>query len=328
MSIGAYLESEVVEKKRSVLTSGLLRKFNSATFFNELSDFLDKRDDIVPLYLESKTGENGNRIISVSETKGSADRVFLIKPVGSEDSASALWKRDIEEVRSEMVAKRPSLWTPQYATVSSDVCDERKVTVVTSIPPAPQKTIPTVSSVKSTQPAVKTSQQTIKSNPIAVKTSQTAAVSAPAALAPQKKQIKYQIPKDRLDDPDEVSMKSEETKENGEHHSPEVLVEASAESPVTKRQKVEEDTEMVTSSEPQYREVTIKKKVIVTEYEMGPSGEMIVKDVEKMVEETKMELVKPVVAKKQAPMASQGKKEPKPAKPGQGTLTGFFKPKN
>jgi methionine-rich copper-binding protein CopC len=309
MSVGAYLESEVVEKKRSVLTSSLLRKFNSANFFNELNDFLEKREDIVPFYLESQTRENGSRIISVSETKGSVDRVFLIKPVGGEESTSAIWKRDIEEVKTEMVASRPSLWTPKYASVSSDACEVRMVITPT---PVAHATV-TNSSVKSTQASVKTSKPAV--------------VSAPAALVPEKKQIKYEIPKDRLDDPDQAPMKSEETKENGEHYSPEVLVEASPDSPVSKRQKV--DAEMVASSEPQYREVTIKKKVIVTEYEMGPSGEMIVKDVEKMVEETKMELVKPVLAKKSAPAAaSQGRKDPKPAKPGQGTLTGFFKPKN
>jgi hypothetical protein len=327
MSISEYLESELLLKRRAILMSGLIRKFGHDSVVQEASKFLNRNTEHVSvLFTHACTGENGNRIITLTEEIGNINNLFSIKPRDSAETPSAMVKRDIEEIRTDMIAARPGLWQPIFATITAETCLEREIKNVT-----PTASKPAIASVG------------VKSAPATLYESSKPKVHAAMeqkkveSSVPEKPRAKFQVPLDRLDDPDselptdkkreEVEMKENSTSSQG---APEVVVS----SPSAKRQRmeepVEEIAESIASSEPQYREVVVKKKVVVTEYEMGPNGEMIVKDVEKMVEETKMELVKP--PSKQSSVRSvaqsQTKKEQKPAKPGQATLTGFFKPKN
>lgn len=342
MSISEYLESEVLEQRRAILMSGLIRKFGSASVAQEAGKFLSSHaEHVSALFTHASVGTEGQRVISLTEDMGDINRLFSIKPRDSVETPSAIVKRDLEEIRADMIAARPGLWQPSFATITAETCLEREIKTVVVPAPNPVSTgKPSTASVgvKSAPANLFTSSKP-KTVAVAEKKVETKPV-APAEKTTAAPRAKFQVPLDRLDDPDselptdkkrqddeEVEMKENSTSSQG---APEVVVS----SPSVKRQRmdepVEEIAESVASSEPQYREVVVKKKVIVTEYEMGPNGEMIVKDVEKMVEETKMELVK--APSKQSSVRSvvqsQTKKDPKPAKPGQATLTGFFKPKN
>jgi hypothetical protein len=119
------------------------------------------------------------------------------------------------------------------------------------------------------------------------------------------------------------------------------VVDAGSSSPVHKRQKLDDEMAAETgpvdspseeSSSPQFRDVVIKKKVVVSEYEMNENGEMIVRDVEKMVEEIVREPVKskpapPSISSIRSGTSGQSSGPKKAPKAGQATLTGFFKPR-
>lgn len=328
MSISEYLESKVLLQKRAILISGLIRKFGHDNVVEEARKFLNiNKEHVSALFTHAFTEENGNRIISLTEEIKDINHLFSIKPRDSSETSSAMVKQDLEEIRADMLAARPGLWKPIFATITAETCLEREIK---NVPTAAFKPEIANIGVKSAPASLLAS---AKPKPVAMEQKKV------ESRVTEKSRAKFQVPLDRLDDPDSelpTDKKREEVemKENSSISSqgaPEVVV---SRSPSAKRQRMEEPmeeiAESIASSEPQYKEVVVKKKVVVTEYEMGPNGEMIVKDVEKMVEETKMELVKP--PSKQSSVRSvaqsQTKKEQKPAKPGQGTLTGFFKPKN
>lgn len=339
MSVLSYLESEILEKRRAVFVSSLLRKFDHKSLLEDAKKFLsDNNDKVSTLFTRATSNEDGTRVISLTSEKNGLEHLFSIKPIDSAESDSAMWKRDLEDIRTEMTKTESNIWEPKFANIGAANCLERQIAIAPSVVTTSKSVTTNGSSTTMSKSGnLFSSSQKVASKPTSVeKKTETTHVE-------KKPLTKFQVPLDRLDDPDSElptdkkrqDEDDEEMKENSDdvtHAAPEVAV-----SPSAKRQRTDTPMEEVvaesiaSSSEPQYREVVIKKKVIVTEYEMGPNGEMIVKDVEKMVEETKMELVKPPSKQpsvKSIGSSSQSKKEPKPAKAGQATLTGFFKPKN
>jgi hypothetical protein len=317
MSVSEFLDSEVIGKKRVTLVSSLLRRFGYSNFFSEIEKFANTNSSQIELLTsESVQQVDGSIDITIVHTEKVTRRLFAVRPRESNETSSAVFKRDMEEVRSEISKSKAGLWTPEYALVGSTSCEERGISVpVISAPvsrPTENKIPKPASSMFSKAPVKSVSASQPK-------------------VEPTRAPVKFQVPLDKLDDPNDTFVDKESPVEK-ENSCSDVVMEApqvvsvsssvaSAESPVAKRQR----------TEPEYREVIIKKKVKVTEYEMGPNGGMIVKDVERMVEEKKMELVRPPSQpmKSASSVSSAGsKKEPKPAKPGQSTLAGFFKPKN
>jgi hypothetical protein len=249
----------------------------------------------------------------------SSKQLFALRALTSGESASSIWKREMEEVRKEMVLVRPGLWNPKHALVSHD-SPQREVAILTQ--EKPQSSKPSAVFAQSAPAQLSVPKTKEKS------------VAQPRAKPVTKK---FEVPLDKLDEPhsnskqDEVEdEKMSVEKENVELEqsaaAPEVaLTISSASSPSAKRQRFEEVESVASSSEPQFRQVTIKKKVVVTEYEMGPNGEMMVKDVEKMVEETKLEPVPPASGRSSINVRPTEKKKDAKATPGQGKLTSFFK---
>ena len=334
MSIASFLEEEVLEKKRTALYSYLVRKYPDSSVLDEISRFLENHSQAVSLIIsQSNTGEDGSHVISLTCSDKFSDRIFAIRPKDSNETFSSVFRRDREDIKAEMTERNNELWTPRHALITPSQKLEMRDIKAPMVSPTPNK--PSISVNKpapigvpsrapsSNAPASVVSKPVV-ANPVSV-------AKKPVVAPP----VKFQVPLDRLDDMNDgfvekKNIEEESVKENSfesaDPSPPQVAltVSSSSVSPAPKRPRTEE---------PEYREVTIKKKVLVTEYEMGPNGEMVVKDVEKMVEETRMELVKPSSqqpATRTAPSSgSSGKKDPpKPAKPGQGTLTGFFKPKN
>ena len=335
----SFLQEELIEKKRSVLFSSLVKRFDfGAELTDGLQTFLKaSQADVVVLSRTSELRPNGELVISlrkIVELPEALSDVFLIQPRDSMESASSVFKRESEATRAAMTASRPALWIPSYALVSSD-CPERAIAVPVI---TPSVSVSGAKSAVGSKSAPSGMGAFVK--PSASSAERKATVTAPVAAvyAPVRAAVKFQIPLDRLD-PDHANEGAhdddepvEAAKENG---APEVAVTVSSESPVAKRPRVDAvesaiSVESSSTSSPKFREVTIKKKVIVTEYAMGPNGEMIVKDVEKMVEETRMEPV--VASRRPAPSSVASSKQSsaptKQAKPGQATLTGFFRPKN
>ena len=344
--VQSFLQEELIEKKRSVLFSSLVKRFDfGAELTDGLQTFLKaSQADVVVLSRTSELRPNGELVISlrkIVELPEALSDVFLIQPRDSMESASSVFKRESEATRAAMTASRPALWIPSYALVTSD-CPERAIAVPVITPSVAVSGVKSAVGSKSAPSGLGAFVKSVESaERSVVKTTVTApvtAVNAPFKAKPSTAGVKFQIPLDRLD-PDQANERAndddepvEAAKENG---APEVAVTVSSESPVAKRPRVDAvesaiSVESSSTSSPKFREVTIKKKVIVTEYAMGPNGEMIVKDVEKMVEETRMEPV--VASRRPAPSSVASSKQSsaptKQAKPGQATLTGFFKPKN
>jgi hypothetical protein len=321
MSVSEFLDSEVIGKKRVTLVSSLLRRFGYFNFFSEIEKFANNNSSQIELLTsESVQQVDGSIDITIVHTEKVTKRLFAVRPRESNETISAVFKRDMEEVRSEISKSKAGLWTPEYALVGSTSCEERGISVPVISAPAAPVSRPTENKIP------KPASSMFSKAPV-----KSVSASQPK-VEPTRAPVKFQVPLDKLDDPNDTFVDKESPVEK-ENSCSDVVMEApqvvsvsssvaSAESPVAKRQR----------TEPEYREVIIKKKVKVTEYEMRPNGGMIVKDVERMVEEKKMELVRPPsqpMKSASSSVSSAGSKnEPKPAKPGQSTLAGFFKPKN
>ena len=348
MSVCEFLESEVIEKKRTALYSFLLRKFGNENVLENINHFFSSNSQLVSLLVsQSSLSSDGAHVISLVNADKVTDRLFAIKPRDSNESYASVFRRDREDVKAEMRACNESLWSPSHALITaSHPLEQRAIRNSTgpasnfSSKPTGQISNPSSKPIgqavnPSSKPIGQTSNASAKPigqtvNPSSKPIGQTVNPSS----KPASTKALFTVPLDRLGDPDDEIEEKEKVIEHSleveqDAAAPQVAVTVSdsSEAPTAKRQRVDGDED-----KPQYREVTIKKKVIVTEYEMGPNGEMVVKDVEKMVEETKLELVKaPHVTnnnnKSNSASSSATRKEPKPAKAGQGTLSGFFKPK-
>lgn len=333
-SVHDFLESEVIDKSRTVLYSSLSARFElDKKFQTGIKSFISKFGQNVKVLIVFTAGSGSGSEETLEIKLRSIDsvefeskpfeklNVFAFRPTTSEESSSSIWKREMEEVRQEMASNRKDLWQSKNAVVIHP-STERNLSVSFQPPPPVATSKPPVSVVKD-KPETK----------------------------------KFQVPLDKLDDDKDEKMSIEKDNEEAKLPAPEIALTISSSSvageeilssnasPQAKRPRVEEAAESIESSsrasgsEPQFREVTIKKKVVVTEYAMGPNGEMIVKDVEKMIEETKLEpvMVMPSNSSKSSrsqPFISRTggekdkKKEPKASAPGQGKLTSFFKAKN
>ena len=316
--VDEFLESEVIEKSRAVLYSSLLSRFASEKQVEYgVKSFLGKSGEKVKVLVVVTTISESDGSIKMSlkeigsmELSGEPLHCFGLWPLTSQESASAVWKREMDDVRKEIVSARPGLWQPKHALVVAESEERQKSMHHPSLPvPKPPP-----------------------------------AVAKPEKSVPQPKKAtkKFEVPLDKLDAPDEETLMEKENEDSSQSQqgAPEVALTIASSSsgvveeevivpPEVKRQRIMPDE--APENLPEFREVTIKKKVIVTEYGMGPNGEMIVRDVEKMVEETKLEkVVAPrAVVTKSVEKKSEAKKPPsKGPAAGQGTLTNFFKAKN
>ena len=355
MAVTDFLESEVIEKSRLVLFSSLLKQFaDPSQIALSTREFIASHPDAVAVHVAVSTESANARTISVVPLEAAGDSAFTyfsLKPKASIESNSAVWKRECEQTKAEIVACRPALWKPHHANVSSD-CPEREIALVTLPPVNAVRSAPTsapASMTASKQTSVsggnklgfaKASTQQVAPPPPAKAEVLPAAIKRPAAA-------KFQVPLDRLDDPDTDMLPEKESsvaEDEARDAAPEIAVTIASSvagadshtSPEPKRARIEAsesgsiDSGVSVGGPVEYRDVVVRKKTIVTEYEMGANGEMIVRDVEKMVEETRREPVRPRMPQRDIPAAAGNgtkKAEPK-AKPGQGTLAGFFKPKN
>lgn len=317
--VDEFLESEVIEKSRAVLYSNLLSRFASEQQVDYgVKSFVGKSGEKVKVLVVVTTISESDGSIKMSlkeiggnEFSGDPLPCFGLWPLTSQESASAVWKREMADVRKEIVSARPGLWQPKHALVVAE-SEERRISIHHP------------------------SQVVAKPPPAATKPEKS--VSQPVKAAK-----KFEVPLDKLDAPDEkMSMEKEnEDSSQSQQGAPEVALTIASSSsgvveeevvvpPEVKRQRMMPD-DQAHENVPEFREVTIKKKVVVTEYGMGPNGEMIVRDVEKMVEETKLEKVvatRAVVTKSVDKKSEVKKPPPKGAAAGQGTLTSFFKSKN
>jgi hypothetical protein len=323
MSITEFLQEEVIGKRKSILVSSLFRQFDYGTVIKGSRAFANMSPDQVTVYVvESSKSHNGEIVLSVATLENAQDKsnIFCFKPKDSIESNSSIWKRESEAVHSEIVNAKPNLYIPSYALVTCE-SSQREISVPVI---APKAQIASLSNPKTSisQPSVSVVKEDKSSK------QKPAPTSRP----------KFQIPLDRLDEPDEKeNSRTPSCPGTPANAPPEVAVsieDSSVGSPDRKRQKtVEEESAPVSvaSSSPQYRQVVIKKKQVVTEYVMGENGEMIVRDVEKMIEEVKTELVPSSAPRSVASIKSSSSgasKVPKPVAPGQGKLTSFFKAKN
>lgn len=346
MSVTEFLTSEVQEKRKAVLVSSLLKRFDHSQVVKESHEF-SSQESVEVFVTVSASSDRGTKL-SVMPLRDARERgfsnfqIFAFKPKDSAESNSAVWKRGCEATRSEIISAKPHLWHPSHAVIVSE-STERQIAVAVVAAPVPVKT--NNSSSSSTSKSGNSGSKLGFTNVSGPKEVKAAPKPVPPA-EPVKRAApaKFQVPLDRLDEP----MLPE--KENSETCHEEAPVVATAEdeatepaSPEPKRARVTDppmetvsssaSVVSVISSEPQFREVVIKRKQIVTEYVMGENGEMIVRDVEKMIEEVRMEQVKPSSVKSLnsnktsgSPTSASGK-GPK-ATPGQFKMTNFFKAKN
>lgn len=357
--IEQYMSVELGERLRTVCSSDLMRKFSQP--FEQVQAVMRK-------FVESSNCID-NVYVAVSETDGSgATRIritrlselgdnhysnegnwwyYLVKP-GRESVASA-WSREIETMKKMAADAAPKLWAGAsvYAGIVSDrEVQERQVQVRVEIPAATSNPAGKSATVASTQNSASNKNKlgfAKQSGPIvAAKQAPqpTVPVSQPtkASVKTTTAAVQYQVPLDSLggECPGTPEREREETETLDmsveQVMGEEMHVDETIASPQSKRQKIEEpvdEPESSPPSSPQFREVVIKKKVVVSEYEMNENGEMIVRDVEKMVEEIVREQVKVPEKKKQpgfgGSSSANNKKKPASSAPsGQGTLTGFF----
>jgi uncharacterized protein (DUF433 family) len=302
MTILTTLQSEIIDRNRAMYVSQMVRRFGDVSAVHQAIAQLPK--DQVDIWM-ARYEESSVSLVKL-EGQGSDQAVpFLVRPKNSIESDESLWKRDRAEVKELIVSARPGLWVgaASVSQILPSSCEERVIQGLTA-PTAPTQSKPPASKAAVAPPTERKIEQQ-KSEP-----------------------KKYTVPLDTLD-PDEIMERKPDVAEDHIVVAPtpapiSVSDNTSVSSPQAKRVKT---TAEEPTGSPRFREVVIKKKVIVTEYSVGENNEMIVKDVEKMVEETVMEHVRPAVPKlkSSAPSSSSGKSAAKPPPAGQATLTGYFK---
>ena len=358
--IEQYMSVELGERLRTVCSSDLMRKFSQP--FEQvqavMKKFVESSNCIDNVYVavSEADGSGGTRIRITRLSELGDNRstnqgnwwYYLVKP-GTESVTSA-WSREIETMKKMAADAAPKLWpgASVYAGIVSDrEVQERQVQVRVEIPAATTSiTAGKSSTVTGTQNSASNKNKlgfAKQCGPIvaAKQTPQpTVPVSQPtkASVKTTTAAVKYQVPLDSLggecpgtpererEETETLEMSAEQVEDEKMH------VDEPSWSPQSKRQKLEEpvdEPESSPPSSPQFREVVIKKKVVVSEYEMNENGEMIVRDVEKMVEEIVREQVKVPEKKKQSgfggsSLANNKTKPASSAPSGQGTLTGFF----
>lgn len=346
MSVTEFLTSEVQEKRKAVLVSSLLKQFDYSQVVKETHEF-SSQESVEVFVTVSASSDRGTKLsvmaLGDAREKGFLNfQIFALKPKNSAESHSAIWRRECEATRSEIISAKPNLWQPSHAVIVSE-STERQIAVPVVAAPVPVKTNNT-SSASTSKPGNSGSKLGFTKVSVPQEVKSAPKPAPPAEPVKRAALAKFQVPLDRLDEP----MLPEKENSETSHEEPPVVATPEDEarepaSPEAKRARVTDppvetvsssaSVVSVESSEPQFREVVIKKKQIVTEYVMGENGEMIVRDVEKMVEEVRMEQVKPSSVKSVnsnktsgSPTSSSGK-GPK-ATPGQFKMTNFFKPKN
>ena len=351
--IESYMSIELGERMRTICLSELMRKFSKPFEHVQLAmkKFVQSSNCIDNVYVAVSEGDDVNRsirIIKLGETEALGPNAswwyYMVKP-GAESVATA-WSREIASMKELAAEKAPGLWpgASAYASiVSGDSLKEREVKIRVEQPSVSVASsgMKSLSSVQTNSGSANKSKLGFSkvSGPVVAKEekkekvdsvpSSQAAVSKPAAT------VKYQVPLDSLggeapNTPERVSDEMDEPAEKEDVQMEEQQVKSSS-SPDRNRQKIvvepeEEEVIDTLSSSPKFREVVIKKKVVVSEYEMNESGEMIVRDVEKMVEEIVKEQIKPAAKKTVggSTAAAAAKKKTSSAPAGQGTLMGFF----
>lgn len=317
MTVGVFLTSEVLEKHRTVFTRTLSPE--------ECCKWLQDNSNEVMAYSLSCRDDK----IALIPFTERASNVYMIGPKNY--PTSSLWKREISEIAEEMHSVRPNLWTPSDCEF---VSPEREIRVHVAVAANPVKHRPQ-------QEQVNKSANRLGFQKVALKELEKVEQPVPAAVLEKENVIKtkFQVPLDSLEGDEE--MMEEEPADSVVAHSvaPTTEVMSVSSSPAKKRRKnivpVTNGLNFAKESHPtlssavlpaapiiqgedgkQYREVIVKRKTVTTEYAMSESGEMIVKDVEKMVEEIVRQEVR---AEKSGISVS--------SKSSQGTLSGFFSKK-
>lgn len=317
-SINNLLLAEVAEKRRTVLASSIFRSVPGATqteIRNAVSQFLSDNEGMTATILQTEQRGDGRVRISLVPYAGGANCSFhCIRPSDSLESADSVWKREIAAISAEIVQARPSLYRPHGGSNAS--CPEREVKVHVA---------PAVNPVKGGGPTMSNKLGFQKKPDVAQEVRPTSAKPQPAASSCAVKKP-FQIPLDSLDpSPSVVSLgtsspenkklkrSSEDVEMTEEQECQAMSIDNSVAPPLS-----------ISSSSPKFRDVTIKRKIVVTEYAMSDSGEMVVKDVEKMVEEVVREEVKQRREEGRRAAAPVAKKPAKEPAAGQGKLTSFF----
>ena len=340
--IEQYMSVELGDRMRTISASELMRTFSQSfdTVQAAMKKFVTSSNCLDNVFVAvSESGENDTRlrVIRLNEVSELASTAtwwyYMIKP--GNESATSAWQREVDFMKKSVSDSSPDLW-PGACVYANIVSDESVRERQVQIRVEQQPTAKTVG--QSSTQVVTTSSQSLAnrnklgfskmSGPVVSKVEQPVAKPYNSPKKAPQTATKYQVPLDSLEG------QAPGTPEPAGEVTPEMEIdtEPARDSPETKRQKVEEIVQDESESpevpfSPKFREVVIKKKVVVSEYEMNEHGEMTVRDVEKMVEEVVREQIK-VPDRRPKPMGLSGgakKKSTSSAPAGQGTLTGFFK---
>jgi len=342
--------------------SDLMRKYGSFDLVQKaMKTFLESSNVPLSVFVATTTATTNDEIVSikplgeVETNKSTGWWYYMIRPppTSGSEGISAIWQRHIEGVKEEISSVSPGLWKGAFerSVIVGEFVerDIRVVVVPSAISAGGNRSAPAIltSSTGGGKLGFK-----IFPGPATVSDPKPSS-AAPAVKIPPRSGAKYQVPLDSLGGGDAPGT-PERHRDEAEEVSSEIVGKtvdgdvmdvcsssigcgetvSEIRSPVNKRQRMESSAAAEeTAVGPEFRDVVIKKKVVVSEYEMNENGEMIVRDVEKMVEEIIREPVKKSsnVNRGGLPRSAAGSGGGGPKKSpaaGQGTLTGFFKKSN